>query len=182
MAPGLAASTEASQPPLKNPTIVVKTSLLTTSVYAISMGLLYYHRKWFATWYHTVTKSCDGSIQEMALVNEMISSTRHNKNEYVQPVTCSTKLMFTPISPYLHTRGQRNQNLGSWRVSKHVLGNPRFGHMVKRSTQQLIMWVSMMQIEISLEAFLKRITQEEGRVIPLVKSQWSPKSTVKLPR
>jgi endonuclease I len=87
MAPGLAASTEASQPPLKNPTIVVKTSLLMASVYAISMGLLYYHRKWFATWYHTVTKSCDGSIQEMALVNEMISSTRHNKNEYVQPVT-----------------------------------------------------------------------------------------------
>jgi DNA mismatch repair protein MutH len=53
-------------------------------------------------------------------------------------------------SLYLHTTGQRNVSLISRRVSQHIFGNPRLGHMSKRSTQ-LITWVSMMQMLVQMQ-------------------------------
>ena len=44
-------------------------------------------------------------------------------------------------SSYLHVRRQRIPSLGSRRVSKQILGNPRLGYTGKRGTQ-LITWVS----------------------------------------
>jgi hypothetical protein len=54
-------------------------------------------------------------------------------------------------SPYLHTRRQERPSLGSQRVSKHVIGNPRFGHTGKWCTQP-IMWVSMMQMPVGMKS------------------------------
>jgi len=57
-----------------------------------------------------------------------------------------------PASSYLHMRGQTSPSLGSRRVSKHELGNPRLENTGKRCTQ-LIMWVSMMKMPIQMRSF-----------------------------
>jgi hypothetical protein len=66
-------------------------------------------------------------------------------------VLISSREEIKPIQLMFSNRVRERPSLGSQRVSKHVLGNPRFGHTGKWCTQP-IMWVSMMQMPVGMKS------------------------------
>jgi len=54
-----------------------------------------------------------------------------NLNHTKQKIEFLEAHALQPMSEHLHVRGQRSRSLGSRRVGKHVLGNPRLGHTLQ---------------------------------------------------
>jgi hypothetical protein len=84
-------------------------------------------------------------------------------------------------SPYLHTRRRKIPSLGSQRVSKHILGNAILGHTGMRCTQ-LVMWVSMMQMLVTMKRFSNTLRTMPQRSNPQGKTSATTSKKAKVPR
>jgi hypothetical protein len=84
-------------------------------------------------------------------------------------------------SPYLHTRRWKRPSLGSQRVSKHILWNPILGHTGMRCTQ-LVMWVSMMQMLVTMKRFSNTLRTMPQRSNPRGKTSATTSKKAKVPR
>jgi hypothetical protein len=127
-------------------------------------------RKTHYTWYK--------GFQEpsKAVWRTILSWSLHGQKINYQRSTCSPT-----ASPYLHTWRRKRPSLGSQRVSKHILGNPILGHTGMRCTQ-LVMWVSTMQMLVTMKRFANTLRTMPQRSNPRGKTSAITSKKAKVPR